>query len=296
MTLRLLPACALAAVALLCAAAQPAVASVSAVDDTQRTVTLPGPARRIVSLAPHTTEMLFAAGAGSHVVGVTEYSDYPPEAKRIASVGSGISLDLERILQLKPDLIVGWNNGSAAAQLAKLDALGIPVFRSEPHGFSAIATSLERLAHLAGTDAAGHAAAASFRARLQGLDAAYRQRSRLKVFYQIWRSPLMTLNDATTPAAVLRLCGAENIFGGLPQLAPTVSIEAVLKADPDVVIASIGEQDDVFGTWRRFPQLKAVARGNMLLVDGGILNRSGPRILDGAETLCRQLDAVRNKR
>ncbi|WP_332309946.1 cobalamin-binding protein [Noviherbaspirillum autotrophicum] len=296
MTMRLSLIPSLAAWALLCAAALPAFAAVSAADDTQRTVTLRSPARRIVSLAPHTTEILFAAGAGAYVVGVTEYSDYPPEAKRIASVGSGISLDLERILQLKPDLIVGWNNGNSAAQLAKLDTLGIPVFKSEPHGFADIASSLERLAHLAGTDAAGHAAAASFRARWQRLEATYSRRPTLKVFYQIWRAPLMTLNDKTTPSAVLRLCGAANIFGGLPQLAPTVNIETVLQANPDAIIASSGEQDDVFGAWRRFPKLKAVAHGNLLLVDGGLLNRSGPRILDGAETLCRQLDAVRDKR
>ncbi|HJV51004.1 MAG TPA: cobalamin-binding protein [Noviherbaspirillum sp.] len=273
----------------------PAFGAVSVVDDTQRTVTLPAPARRVVSLAPHTTELLFAAGAGAYVIGVTEYSDYPPEAKRITSVGSGISLDLERILQLKPDLIVGWNNGMTAAQLAKLETLGIPLFKSEPHGFQAIASSLERLAHLAGTDATGRAAAASFRARLQRLEAAYRQRPRLRVFYQIWRAPLMTLNDDTTPSAALRLCGAQNIFGQLPQLAPTVSMEAVLKEDPDAIIASSGEQDDVLGIWHRFPNLKAVAKGNLLLIDGGMLNRSGPRILDGVETLCRQLDVIRGK-
>lgn len=281
---------------LLFTAALPAWGAVSAIDDTKHAVTLQSPARRIISLAPHTTEMLFAAGAGAFVVGVAEYSDYPPEAKRIASVGSGVSLDLERILQLKPDLIVGWNNGSAAAQLAKLEALGIPVFKTEPHDFPTIASSLERLAHLAGTDAAGHAAAESFRARLKRLEATYRQRPTLRVFYQIWHSPLMTLNDDTTPSSVLRLCGAENIFGRLPQLAPTVGVEAVLKANPDVIVASSGEQDDPFGAWRRFPNLKAVARDNLLLIDGGVLNRSGPRILDGAEMLCKQLDAVRNRR
>lgn len=286
---------ALAGWVLMCVAPLPAFATVSAVDDAQHAVVLKSPARRIISLAPHTTEMLFAAGAGAYVVGVTEYSDYPPEAKRIASVGSGVSLDLERIIQLKPDLIVGWNNGNAAAQLARLDALGIPVFRSEPHGFPAIATSLERLAHLAGTDAVGHTAAESFRAHLKRIEVTYRQRPVLKVFYQIWRAPLMTLNDDTTPSAVLRLCGAENIFGKLPQLTPTVSVEAVLKANPDVIAASSGEQDDVFGPWRRFTNLKAVARGNLLLVDGDLLNRSGPRILDGAEVLCKQLDGMRNK-
>lgn len=286
---------ALALCALMLIAALPAFGSVSVVDDDHRTVTLPSPAHRIVSLAPHTTEMLFAAGAGSHVVGVSEYSDYPPEAARIASVGSGVSLDIERIVALKPDLIVGWNNGNAAAQLEKLATLGIPVFKSEPHDFPAIALSLERLAHLAGTDAAGKAAAESFRARLKRIGAAYRQRPALKVFYQIWRSPLMTLNDQTTPSAALRLCGAENIFGRLPQLAPTVGIEAVLQADPDVIIASSEAKEDAFALWRRFPHLKAVARGNLLTVDGELLNRPGPRILDGAEALCKQLDAIRNK-
>lgn len=286
---------ALAACVLQLVAALPAVGAVSAVDDNHRTVTLRSPARRIVSLAPHTTEMLFAAGAGSYVVGVTEYSDYPPEAARIASVGSGVSLDIERIVSLRPDLIVGWNNGNAAVQLEKLATLGIPVFKSEPHDFPAIALSLERLAHLAGTDATGKTAAESFRTRLKRIDAAYRYRPLLKVFYQIWRSPLMTLNDQTTPSSALRLCGAENIFGKLPQLAPAVSIETVLQADPDAILASREVKEDPFVLWRRFPGLKAVARGNLLMVDGESLNRPGPRILDGTEALCKQLDAIRNK-
>lgn len=278
------------------ATATAATAAVSAVDDTQHTVTLTAPARRIVSLAPHVTELLFAAGAGPYVVGVSEYSDYPPEAKRIPSVGSGVSLDLERILQLKPDLIVGWNNGSAAIQLAKLETLRIPLFKSEPYDFSAIAHSIEQLAHLAGTDAIGHAAAEAFRARQNRLRATYQDRRKVSVFYQIWRSPLMTLNGKHLVSSALRLCGGENIFANLPQLAPTVSVEAVVKADPEAILASRGEQDDVLALWRRFPQMKAVARGNLMLVEGDLLNRSGPRVLEGAEALCRDLDVVRNRR
>jgi iron complex transport system substrate-binding protein len=273
----------------------PAFGAVSAMDDAKRTVTLPQPARRIVSLAPHATEMLFAAGAGAYIVGVTEFSDFPPEAKRIPSVGSGVSLDLERIVQLKPDLVVGWNNGMAAAQIARLDALGIPIYKSEPHDYLGIALSIERLAHLTGTDATGQAAATAFRARLKQLQTSYQQRRTVTVFYQIWRSPLMTLNGAHMVSAALRLCGGENVFAGLSQLAPTVSVEAVLKADPEAIVASSGEQDDVLAMWHRFPGMKAVARGNLVLVDGNLLNRSGPRILDGTESLCRQLDAVRNK-
>ncbi|HYD62241.1 MAG TPA: cobalamin-binding protein [Noviherbaspirillum sp.] len=287
---RLAAACALAL-------ALPGVAgaAVSVVDDAKRTVTLPASARRIVSLAPHATEMLFAAGAGAYIVGVTEFSDYPPEAKRIQSVGSGVSLDLERIIQLKPDLVVGWNNGNAAAQLAKLEPLGIPIYKSEPYDFATISSSLERLARLAGTDATGQAAAQAFRTRLKKLQDTYQQRRPITVFYQIWRTPLMTLNGAHLVSSSLRLCGGENIFSKLPQLAPTIGEEAVLKADPEAIVASSGEQDDVFAPWRRFPNLKAVARGNLVSVDGNLINRAGPRILDGTEDLCRKLDAVRAK-
>ncbi len=287
---------ALAGCLLILTASASAQAAISVVDDAGREVTVPAPARRIISLAPHTTEMLFAAGAGPYVVGVTEFSDYPPEAKHLPSVGSGVSLDLERILQLRPDLIVGWNNGNAANQLAKLEPLGIPVFKSEPYDFATIALSIERLARLTGTDATGAKAAKNFRDHLQRLKETYQQRRRVSVFYQIWRTPLMTLNGTHLVSSALRLCGGENIFADLPQLAPTVSLESVLKADPEAIIASSGEQDDVLAGWKRFPNMKAVAHGNLLLIDGELLNRSGPRILDGTELLCRRLDEVRNKR
>lgn len=273
-----------------------AFGAISVVDDANRTVTLASHARRIVSLAPHATEMLFAAGAGSRIVGVTEFSDYPPEARRIPSVGSGLSLDLERIIQLKPDLIVGWNNGSAATQLARLESLGIPVFKTEPYDFPSIATAIERLAQLTGTEETGRAAAGTFRARLRTLQDTYQQRRKIAVFYQIWRTPLMTLNGKHLVSSALELCGGTNIFASLPQLAPTVSVEAVLKANPEAIIASTGEQDDVLAIWLRFPSLKATARGNLMTVDGNLLNRSGPRILDGTEALCKQIDTARSKK
>ena len=286
----------LACCALTLSALPPVLAAVSVVDDAKRTVTLPSPARRIVSLSPHATEILYAAGAGSYIVGVVQYTDYPLEAKRIPSVGSGLAVDMERLLALKPDLIVSWGSGNSAAQIRKLREFGIPVFESEPRDFLAIATSLERLGKLAGTEQTGRAAANAFRTQLQRLQKTYQQRPAVTVFYQIWRTPLMTLNGEHPVSLALRLCGARNIFAHLPQLAPTVSTEAVLQADPDVIIASSGEQDDVLEGWRRFPNLKAVAKGNLMLIDGGMMNRSGPRILDATENLCRQLDKARDAR
>ncbi len=287
---RLLAVCAVAFAPLASALAA------AVIDDAKQSVTLPAPARRIVSLSPHTTEMLYAAGAGSYIVGVVEYSDYPPEAKNIASVGSGVALDLERIMRLKPDLVVAWSSGNSAVQIKKLRELGIPVFESEPREFITIATSIERLAKLAGTEPIGRAAANAFRAQLQRIQSNYQQRPKVSVFYQIWRTPLMTLNGAHPVSIALRMCGAENIFAKLPQLAPVVNTESVLQANPDVIIASSGEQEEVLAGWLRFPHLKAVARDNLLLIDGGLMNRSGPRILDATEMLCKQLDTARSKR
>ncbi|HEX2530229.1 MAG TPA: cobalamin-binding protein [Burkholderiaceae bacterium] len=287
-------ACGIAALSFACAGS--ALAAVSAVDDSRYAVTLAAPAQRIVSLAPHATELLYAAGAGAKLVGASEYSDYPPEARRLPSVGGAAALDLERIISLKPDLVVAWGNGNSAAQLAKLRNAGIPVFDSQPSDFEAIASSIERLAQLSGTEALGRIAASRFRARLGRIAATYRQRPAVSVFYEISREPLMTLNDAHMVSDAIRLCGGQNVFGGLPQLAPTISVEAVLKADPDAIITSDSSKDHVLANWRRFPALKAVARGNLFTVDPDLLTRAGPRILDGAEALCKEIETARNRR
>jgi iron complex transport system substrate-binding protein len=268
---------------------------ITVLDDAQHTVTLNRPAQRIVSLAPHATELLYAAGAGSKVVGVSDYSDYPPQAKQIASVGGSAALDLERILALKPDLVVIWGSGNAPAQVEKLRKLGIPLFESEPREFADIPSSLERLATLTGTFSIGHAAASAFRARLQQITAQYKDRPPVKVFYQIWRSPLMTLNDDHLSAKAIRICGGENIFGKLPQLAPTVNTEAVLQADPEVIVTG-GDEHDALSFWRQFPHLLAVKQGNLFTLNTDTMTRGSPRILDGAEALCKQLEVARIRR
>jgi iron complex transport system substrate-binding protein len=273
------------------------LAAISVVDDANHTVTLPVPAQRIISLAPHATELLFAAGAGSKVIGVSEYSNYPPEAKRITSVGGNAALDLERIVTLKPDLIVIWQSGNSVAQIEKLRSLHIPLFESEPRNFETVATSLERLGQLAGTATVGQASAHAFRARLQIFAATYQHRPPVRVFYQIWRQPLMTLNNDHMLSAVIRLCGGINVFGQLPQIAPTVSIESVLQENPEVIIdGSEVIIDNAQSQWRRFPKLTAVTRGNLFAINVDWMTRGGPRILDGAETLCRQLDTARQRR
>jgi iron complex transport system substrate-binding protein len=256
-------------------------------------VTLAAPAQRIVSLAPHATELLFAAGAGKQVVGVSEYSDFPAATKLIPSVGGSGQLDIERIVSLKPDLIVAWGSGNNRRQLARLRKLGLTVFESEPRNFEAIADSLERLGALVGRDE-GRPQAQQFRQQVQTLEQHYAGRSSVTVFYQIWSAPLMTLNDAHIVSQAIKLCGGVNVFGQLKPLVPTISSEAVLTANPDVIIVS-DEKGKGLERWRSFKRMQAVASGNLMAIDGGIMNRAGPRVIEATRTLCKQIDDARKR-
>jgi iron complex transport system substrate-binding protein len=272
--------------------------TVTTLDDAQRKITLDKPAQRIISLAPHATELLFAVGAAAQIVGVSDYSDYPEQAKKIPSVGNIFALDLERVIALKPDLVVVWGTGNAKLLTSKLRDNHITVFESEPHDFETIATSLERLAILVGTDATGKEAAVKFRTRLETLRQTYQLKQGQKtvsVFYQIWQKPLMTLNDQHLVSSAIRLCGGTNIFGNLKEISPTVNLEAVLSLNPQAIIASSGEKQDVLASWLQYPRLFAVNKGNLFNIDGNWINRSGPRILDGVESLCKNLNIARSR-
>ena len=270
-----------------------ASATVSVMDDSGNTVTLAAPAQRIVSLAPHATELLFAAGAGKQVIGVSEHSDFPAEAKNLPSVGGNGQLDVERILTLKPDLVVAWASGNNPRQLARLRKLGLTVFESEPRSFESIASSLERLGVLVGRDE-GRLQAQQFRQQVQTLEQNYAGRSPVTVFYQIWSAPLMTLNDAHIVSQAIRLCGGVNVFGQLKPLVPTISREAVLTANPDVIIVS-DEKGNGLERWRSFKRMQAVASGNLMTIDGGMMNRAGPRVIEATRTLCEQVDDARKR-
>jgi iron complex transport system substrate-binding protein len=285
------------ALAALFLAANAAAAEVTVVDDSGRSLTLAQPARRIISLAPHITELLFAAGAGDRIVGVIDYSNYPDAAKKITNIGSHALLDLERIVSLKPDLIVVWRDGNAQRQLEKLLSLGIPVYYSEPQRLEDIARSVEKLGVVAGTAPVAAAAARDFSARLAGLRTRYAARPTVPVFYQIWNKPLMTVNGNHVISDVIATCGGRNIFAELKALAPVIAEEAVIERDPEAVAgAAVDPRIDGFDLWRKWPRLLAVRRGNFFTVHPDLISRHTPRILDGAQALCEQLDAVRARR
>lgn len=283
----------------LCAlACLPARGEIVVTDVSGATIKLAAPARRIVSLAPHLTELLFAAGAGNRVVGNVEYGNYPPAAAALPRVGNYDRLDLEAVVALKPDLVLGWQSGNPAAAVARLRALGLTVHLSEPDRIEDVAGELERIGLLAGTGPAADAAAKVFRERYAALAARYSRRPTVSVFYQIWKQPLMTVNGKQVISDAIRLCGGRNVFAQLPVLAPTVTVEAVIAVNPEVIVASgMGDaRPEWLDDWRRWTTLEAVVRNNLYFVPPDLLQRHTPRILDGAEKLCTHFEAARAKR
>jgi len=264
-------------------------------DDQHRTVCVDGPARRLVSLSPGATELLFSAGAGGQVTAVSAWSDYPPQAANLPRVGDSNRLDLEAIVTLEPDLVVAWVDGNSATQLGKIEALGIPVFWLQPRTFTDIASAVERLALLTGHEDIGAARAAEFLAAMAELRNRYRDVPPVRVFYQVWHQPLMTINDDELIGRAIRLCGGDNLFGHLPRLVPRLSTEAVLEANPDAIITGGEDREDRrwLDQWQRFPELKAVAVDNLFLVSPSLIQRPTLRMLEGSEQLCQVLEQAR---
>jgi iron complex transport system substrate-binding protein len=273
-----------------------AQAAVTVKDDDGNLITLQKPAQRVISLAPHVTEMLFAAGGGSHVVGVVAYSDFPEDAKKIPQIGSNREVDLERIMALKPDLIVVWRHGSSERQIEMVRKLGVPMFHSEPQTLEAIADSVAKLGQLMGTESAAGPVAADLRRQLAGLRSRYANRPTVRAFYQVWDKPLYTLNGKHIVSDALRLCGGENVFAKLSVTAPVVSVEGVLQENPEAIFATAEKNYGGVSMWKPYGTLLAVRNDNLFTIDGNLLNRAGPRMIPGAAMLCEKLELARQHR
>lgn len=267
--------------------------SLTVVDERGNTITLARPAQRIISLSPHITELLFAAGAGDRIAGVAAYSDYPEKARSLPVIGGFQNPDYERIIALRPELIVAWSSGNGPQVIGHLRKLGYPVYESEPRRLEDIASDIEKLGRLAGTHAHAQATSRDFRERMQSLADNYRDREPVSVFYQVWHQPLMTVNGEQIISRVIELCGGRNIFAKLPSLAPTVDMEAVIRANPQVIIAS-GRPPASFIEWNSFAQLQAVQNRRIHTLDADLINRATPRLLTAAEQLCHYLDQARS--
>jgi iron complex transport system substrate-binding protein len=272
-----------------------AMAAISVVDDDGRSVALAQPARRIVALAPHLTELVFAAGAGERLVGVSDWSDFPAAAKALPRVGDSAMLDLERIVALRPDLVLVWRDGSSAQQWQRLAASGLTVYAAQSTSLAHIAHTLRQFGTLAGTQPAAERRALAFEQQLRDLRARYAGRAPLKVFYQIWHQPLMTVNGRHVLTEALQVCGASNPFAALPALVPTVTAEAVLAADPDAIVTGRADPDaaDQLDLWRQLKSSRAGRLNHLVVVDPDTLHRSTDRMAAGIADLCRQLDRFR---
>lgn len=273
----------------------PALAApVSVIDDQGSRVTLPAPAQRVISLAPHVTELAFAAGGGARLIAVDDNSDYPEAAKALPKAGSFRAIDLERIVAAKPDLLLVWLHGPSARQLEPLRQLGIPLFYSQPKRFADIPSNLRRIGQLLGSSAQAEQAARRFEQDLAALRQQQQGKSKLSVFYQVWDKPLYTLNGQHIVSDAIALCGGINIFARLPVTAPVVTDEAVIAANPQVILsAAMRHNDDLLKRWQRMPGIAAVQNRQLHQVNGDLLNRPTPRMIDGTRQLCAKLDLAR---
>ncbi|XKH02376.1 cobalamin-binding protein [Marinobacter nauticus] len=271
---------------------------VCARDDTGARLCLGQPATRIAALSPGATELVWAAGAGEQVVAVVDYSDYPPAARQVPKVGSHTRLDMERLLQRQPDLVIAWVTGNPAEQVRMLEDLGLPVFAIEPRSFEAVSDTIERLATLAGTEAAGFAEAERFRRGIASLRAEYADAEPVSVFYQVWDEPLMTVNDDHLIGEMIQLCGGDNIFGDLERLVPRISTESVVTGNPEAILAGgMGEENRHWLTrWEAFPELTATARDNLFFIPPSLVQRPTPRMLEGTRLFCEKLEVARARR
>ena len=271
--------------------------AVTVTDDLNRRITGELPVRRIVSLAPHTTELLFAAGAGDLVVGAVRYSNYPQAAGNITRVGDTHNLDIEKIISLEPDLVIAWQSGNSRATIKRLDDLGYNVYVSEPRSIEDIARTIRDLGAISGHPQTAAQASTRFINELHGLEHNYAGRKQVNTFYQIWNQPLFTVNGKHLISEVIRLCGGHNIFHDLPTLSARISVEAVLQADPEVIIAS-GADDSRppwLQEWYQWPSLQAVTSNHIFFIPPDLIQRHTPRILEGARMMCEFIDTARIK-
>lgn len=266
---------------------------VQAVDARGVTLRLQQPAQRIITLAPNLTELVFAAGAGDRLAGVARYSDYPPPARRLPVVSDAVQFDLERMLVLRADLVLAWQGGTPPDAIARLERAGLPVFVAGASGLDDIAHNITAIAQLAGTAAVGAAARTVFDDDLRALRARRHKAPPVRVFYEIWDQPLMTVNKAHLISEIISICGGVNVFGEIRTLTPEVSREALLAARPEIVLGgSSADSPAAFAArWAALPPPFNAWPARHLPAD--LMQRPTPRVLEGARQLCAHLDGVR---
>ena len=262
-------------------------------DDRGVTVTLERPAKRIVTLAPHLAEIAFAAGAGAKLVGVSTFSRHPPEVERLPVVASYGRVDVERLLALRPQLVLAWQSGNSPLQIGRLERLGMPVFVTETRSLADIPRVVRLVGALAGSADSAEARARGLEGEIREIRERHAGERSIAVFLEIWHAPMLTVNGEHLASDALRLCGGHNVFAGAKALTPLISREQLLAARPDAIITA-GFGADAPRAWRGLEPLEAVRRGRVYSIDPDLLYGQGPRFLQGARALCDRIELLRN--
>jgi iron complex transport system substrate-binding protein len=246
-----------------------------------------------VSLAPSVTELAFNAGAGDQLVGVVEYSDFPAEAKKIVRVGDAFQVDFEKILALRPDLVLSWEPGTPAATIERLRTFGLNVVAIRTSHLGDIGIAVRRIGELAGTSATAQEQARLFERTISALQQIYSQRTPVSMLLEIQHQPLYTISGQQIMSEIITGCGGRNIFAQLKQLTPTVSVEAVIAANPQAIVSLDEELKDPLGSWSQWSSLSAVHHDNVFKLKADLLSRSTLRTAQGMKMLCESLDTAR---
>ncbi len=263
--------------------------SITVTDDMGNAVSIPKTAERIVALAPHVTELLFSLGLGDKIVATVEYADYPPAAKKIPRIGDSLTINIEDLIALKPDLIVAWGSGTSQSLIQRLKVLQIPIYLSGSKNLDDIPSSLLRLGELTGKDDMAVELAQKFRRDLSKVKMEKIEPEK-KLFIQIWGLPLRTIGGTHVVDELIQHCGAVNVYNDLSQLSPVVSVESLLNRDPDIIVLSTkdkGFSSELSNLIKPWKQISALKNGAICRIDFDILLRPTMRVLNGINELCK---------
>lgn len=255
--------------------------------------------QRIITVAPHLSEVVEAAGGANRLISVSAYSNFPESVKKLPITSDARSIDLEKMKSLRPDLIIYWRGGTPESQIESIKKTftSIQVVSVEPKKITDIANDIETIGKLLGTETIAKKNADAFRAQITELKYQYQNKNKRKVrvFYQVWAQPLMTLNQDHLIADIINICGGEQLFAKEKLLVPTVSREAVVKANPEIIFTAVDTQQmkTDWSMWSSIPQLAATQRKAFIDIDGDMISRPSTRIMQGAKKICSEIDKIR---
>jgi iron complex transport system substrate-binding protein len=261
-------------------------------DMTGRDVTLAASPQRIVSLVPSVTEILYALGAEHLLVGVTDFCDFPPEARRRPKVGGMVAPSLEAIIALRPDLVIATNEGTREDTFTQLSRVGVPVYLVAAHHVADVTSLMRRLGELTGREAAAGPLVAGLEQRIEAVKKAVLPLARPRVLYVLWPEPLIVPGRGALVTELIQLAGGQSLTADDPDAWPRYSLEAAVAKSPEVILLAnhgAGTGAVAVDKWKRLTSLPAVKSGRLLSVNGDLLHRYGPRFVDGLEQLARAI-------